>query len=86
MRTHAFTISEFYCTKCGNKGIPIGRPVSLQREFQHYKKLYCLHCREEVNHVEIRAFDHYSYEDFKKDFEEGKFIQEEIIDEKKKCL
>lgn len=81
MRANNYTISNFYCTRCGKKGIPISRPKSLQREFQHYKRLYCVYCQEEINHVEIREFDNYSYEDFKEDFEAGKFIQEEIIDE-----
>lgn len=78
MRTRGFSISDFYCTKCGKKGIPISRKNSRHREVNHLKKLYCIYCQEEVNHVEIRAFDTYTQEDFLKDFNEGKFIQEEI--------
>lgn len=81
MRTKNFTISDFYCTKCGNKGVPIPRRDSRIREKGHLKRLYCIYCKEVVNHVEIRACDTYSYEDFKKDFETGKF-KEDIIDEK----
>ena len=39
------------------------------------KKLYCLKCRCDVKHVEIKPFGEYSYEDFKRDFEEGKFLE-----------
>ena len=41
------TTSEFYCTKCGKKGIPIARKLGSQREAGHLKRLYCPFCREE---------------------------------------
>lgn len=47
-------VHEFYCTKCGKRGIPIVRQASHFREKGHLKKLYCIYCREEVNHVECR--------------------------------
>ena len=34
------TTSEFYCTKCGSRGIPIARRAGKQREAGHLKKLY----------------------------------------------
>lgn len=80
MRGCNFSISDFYCTKCGNKGVPIPRRDSRVREKGHLKRLYCIYCKDVVNHVEIRAFDNYTYEDFKQDFEEGKF-KEDIINE-----
>ncbi len=40
------TVSDFYCTKCGRKGIPIARKQGQQREPGHLKKLYCLACAE----------------------------------------
>lgn len=67
------TTSEFYCCRCGAKGMPVIRKQSKQREKGHLKKLWCIHCKDEVNHVEIRPFDDYNYEDFKEDFEEGIF-------------
>ena len=62
-------LHEFYCTKCGHKGIPVMRRISLKKEKFHKKKLYCIYCKEEVNHVEIKNF--YEAEEFKIDFSNG---------------
>ena len=70
------TTSEFYCTKCGKKGIPIARKLGSQREAGHLKRLYCPFCREEVNHAEIRPFGEYDYEDFQLEFELGRFLED----------
>ena len=66
--------SEFYCTRCGKRGIPIIRRPGQQREPGHLKKLYCLNCNEEVNHVEIRPYGSYRYEDFEEEFQLGRFV------------
>ena len=68
------TTSEFYCTQCGNNGIPIARKVGSQREAGHLKKLYCPYCKEETNHAEIRPFGAYNYEDFEREFKLGRFV------------
>lgn len=70
------TISRMYCTQCGNEGIDIPRSPNQQREGGHLKKIYCLHCRSEQNHVEIRPFGEYKYEDFLLEFENGNFNKE----------
>lgn len=62
---------DFYCTCCGNKGIPIFRRSSKQREKLHKKKLYCIHCQKEVNHIECRNIQ--EVEEFKRNFAEGKY-------------
>lgn len=67
-------VSDFYCTKCGKKGIPIARKIGSQREAGHLKRLYCMYCQEEVNHVEIRPFGQYDYGDFEREFELGRFV------------
>ena len=55
-----------YCVYCGNKGIAIPRRNGRYKEPGHLKKLYCVHCKTETNHVEIRPFcSDYNYEDFK---------------------
>ena len=72
-------ISEFYCTKCGRKGIPIMRPGNKYREPGHLKKLYCIYCGEETNHCEIRPIGKYTYEDFQEEFELGRFVDGERI-------
>lgn len=66
--------SRFFCTKCGQEGIPIRRIKGQERENGHLKRLYCIHCQEVVNHAEIRPTGNYTYNDFKNDYEEGKFI------------
>lgn len=66
-------MSEFYCTKCGRKGIPIWRKKGAEREAGHLKKLYCFNCKEEVNFCEIKPFTKYDYESFKLEFEYGNF-------------
>lgn len=56
--------SNFYCCKCGQKGIPIARLKGRERKAGHLKKIYCLHCGKEINHVECKPFSKYDYKDF----------------------
>lgn len=72
MATDVF-ISDFYCTQCGNKIIPLPRKVSKQHEPGHLKNLYCFHCKKEVNAVEIRPFGKYTVEEFKIEYKMGNF-------------
>ena len=37
-------LSQFYCTKCGNRGFDVPRKDNRQRPSGHLKKLYCIHC------------------------------------------
>ncbi len=67
------TFSDFYCTKCGHKGIPIIRQSGKAKEPGHLKKLYCLYCDSEENMVEIRQKGSYTLEDFIIEFENGNF-------------
>ena len=48
-----FYMSDFYCTKCGNLSMSLPRAKKKQREAGHLKNLYCPHCREEHNHLEL---------------------------------
>lgn len=70
----AYAEHSFYCIKCGNKGIPLMRRQSFQHEKMHRKKLYCLHCKEEVNHIECKTLE--DVETFKINFENGVYINE----------
>lgn len=70
------TTSEFYCTKCGERGIPIARKIGKQREAGHLKKIYCIKCKESVNFAEVRPFGEYNYEDFLLEFKYGNFDQD----------
>ena len=49
------------------------RPKGQMREPGHLKKLYCMHCKKFVNHAEVREIGGYTEEDFKKEFELGRF-------------
>lgn len=66
--------SKFFCTQCGKEGVPIFRKKGQERKSGHLKKLYCLFCKEEVNHVEVRFAGDYSKEDFEEEFAMGRFI------------
>ena len=66
-------LSDFYCTSCGNKGIPIFRAVGKEREPGHLKKLFCLHCQKEVNMVEIKPKSKYTLNDFWIEYEYHNF-------------
>lgn len=72
-------ISDFYCTKCGHKGIPVVRPKGKAREPGHLKKLFCLYCQEEVNMVEINSRSKYTLEEFEIEFNNGNFINGERV-------
>lgn len=49
-----FESHEFYCTKCGQRTIPLARKSGQIHKKFHLKKLYCIYCKEEINCVEIR--------------------------------
>ena len=68
------TQSRFFCVECGREGIPILRKQCSQRERGHLKKLYCIYCQKEVNHAEIREIGGYTEEDFRLEFESGRFV------------
>lgn len=67
--------SEFYCTQCGQRGIPVFRTGRV-REAGHLKSMYCMHCQKMQNFVEIRPFGAYKLDDFKIEYEYGNFSQE----------
>lgn len=70
-------MSEMYCCKCGNKGIDIPRKINHNREAGHLKKLYCIHCKQEWNHAEIRPmYTDYNLTDFKLEMQYGNFDEE----------
>ena len=69
----SITLSDFYCTCCGNKGIPIFRTIGQEREPGHLKKIFCLYCQEEKNMVEIKSNGKYNLEDFWIEYEYKNF-------------
>lgn len=65
---------DFYCINCGKKGIPIGRNKGHLREKFHRKRLYCIYCKQEVNHIEIKSQE--DKEEFLINFENGVYKSE----------
>lgn len=65
---------DFYCVNCGNKGIPATRFTCHKHSSMHHKKLYCIHCRMTMNHVEIS--NRFEYEQFVEDFNKGLYKNE----------
>ena len=65
---------DFYCINCGNKGIELMRQQSHQHKRYHRKKLYCLNCKCEVNHIECKTYD--EIQEFKSNFENGVYKDE----------
>ena len=62
---------DLYCTCCGKKAFPIMRRTAKQKEGGHLKKLYCVWCQQDKNHVECKG--RYTFDDFKCEFENGNF-------------
>ena len=69
------SLSDFYCTKCGMKGIPVFRKKGQEREPGHLKKLYCIYCQEETNMAEIASRGKYTLDDFLIEYEHGNFTE-----------
>ena len=69
-----FEEHSFYCMKCGYKGIPIQRKSGFQHSKFHRKKLYCIYCQEEVNHVECKNEE--DVEEFLENFKNGVYKDE----------
>ena len=65
---------DFYCMNCGRKGIPLSRRVTFQHGKFHRKKLYCIYCKGEVNHIECKTPE--EIEESKRNFENGVYRDE----------
>lgn len=68
------SIHKFFCMKCGQESIPIFRKAGKQKEKMHRKRMYCFHCKEEINHIEVRNWQEEA--EFKKAFASGSYVQE----------
>ena len=67
-------LSEFWCIKCGRKGIPILRNRGNVKEKGHRKALYCITCKETINHIETRNEEEERI--FQEEFTAGKYEEE----------
>ena len=69
--------SSFYCIKCAHK-VPLPRRRGQQREKGHLKRIYCIRCAREINHLEVREFDtDFNLEKFKQDIADGVYAEYE---------
>ena len=50
------------------------RKVGQDREAGHLKKLYCIFCNAEHNHAEVRPFGAYNADNFREEFDLGRFV------------
>lgn len=64
-----FISHRFFCTKCGNEGLPVYRNRGHLYKAGHLKKLFCYKCCQDVNHVECT--NDLEVKQFKEDFENG---------------
>ena len=69
-----FNEHDFYCIKCGHKGIPLSRKQGHQHERFQRKKLFCIYCQQEVNHIECKNDEDVA--EFKRNFENGVYKDE----------
>lgn len=65
---------DFYCIKCGNRGIPLVRNRGYNHKKFHRKKLYCIHCQQEINHIECKTSQ--EVEEFQTNFKNGVYKDE----------
>jgi len=70
------SFDEFYCTKCGEKGIPIPRRKGSERNAGHLKRLYCLNCKREVNFCECKPFSKYTHHEFLEEYYGNNFTKD----------
>ena len=65
---------DFYCMKCGKKGIPVQRKINHKHGKHHRKKLWCMYCKQEVNHIECR--NDQEVQEFLENFAAGMYKEE----------
>ena len=64
----------FMCIQCGKLAMILPRPVGHQYKNGHRKRLYCPHCKVEINCVECKNDEDIFY--FKEDFANGLYKEE----------
>ena len=74
-RQRSSIVHEFYCTQCGERGIPVYRKYGQFRKVGHLKKLYCLSCGKETNHAECISASKYDSNMFFEEYKSGKLYQ-----------
>lgn len=67
-------IHEFYCPTCGNTTIPVHRKTGQLRKKFHRKKMYCYHCKKDINTIEVR--NEWEANEFKINYQKGLYADE----------
>jgi len=70
----SYECHRFFCIKCGMENFTIPRKGNQKHEKFHRKKLYCWHCRQEINNIECR--NQAEVDEFKENFENGVYQNE----------
>ena len=65
---------DFFVHNVGKEGLPIQRKKGQEREAGHLKKLYCIYCKKDINHAEIREIGGYEVKDFQQEYNLGRFV------------
>ena len=74
MAKYNYETHDFYCLQCANKTLPVLRSFAKQKEKFHRKKLWCPHCKTEINCVEITTME--EKEIFMEAYNNGEFREE----------
>jgi len=69
-----FVTHNFFCIQCGNPVYPILRKRGRMKGKFHRKRLYCPHCKIDINCIEVRNMEE-EFE-FKEKFNNGDFVEE----------
>ncbi len=64
---------EFYCTRCGKKGIPLGKEIEKTEEEGRLQRLFCFSCNKETNHAEVVRGSRYDKKIFIDELKSGNF-------------
>lgn len=70
----AYQSNRFFCTKCGKEGLPIYRNQGHFHPKFHKKKLYCIYCKNDINHIECKNEE--DIYEFKMNFNKGVYANE----------
>ena len=73
-KSKATDFHDFYCIHCGNKSMTLPRLRSHQHSKLHRKKLWCIHCKQEFNHIEVK--NDQDYIEFMDNFKAGEYVNE----------
>lgn len=71
---NTYDVHEFYCMKCGQKNMSLQRKVNHKHAKHHRKKLWCWHCKQEVNCIECK--NDQEVQEFLENFKAGKYQEE----------